>query len=302
MLIKVLKKIQRLEISTKNKVDSIFAGNYKSAFLGRGIEFADIRPYTFNDDIRDIDWKTTSKQGKVFVKKYQETRDNNLYFIFDFNPAIYFQTEKEEKFQKILEVFGILAFTAIKNGDNVGAIFTGLKKNKVFKAKKGRKNVLEILNQAIVEYQKKDLRGEKDYSKDFDFIQKILKRSSVVFWLSGYLPELKKEKELQKKWKSLKIKNDFIPVIVSDKFEKELVLVEDIVENLKILNPFKNEVQEYILDSKMIEEYKKEYQKREGDFVSFFRKNRMDVIFIENEEDIFRKLFIFFKRRQKHLI
>ncbi len=80
MLKEILKKIRHLEISAKNKITSQFSGNYRSAFKGRGIEFADIRPYDENDDVRDIDWNTTAKQGEVFVKTYHESRDNTLFF------------------------------------------------------------------------------------------------------------------------------------------------------------------------------------------------------------------------------
>ena len=153
MLKDILKKVRKLEVTSKNKINSLFSGNYRSAFKGRGIEFADIRLYDTEDDVRDIDWKTTSKQGEIYIKTYHESRDNTLFFVIDGSPSMQFSSQKELKYEKLLETFALLAFAAVQNGDRVGILFYGNGKGKIFPPKKGGRNVLRILKFCIEQYQ-----------------------------------------------------------------------------------------------------------------------------------------------------
>ncbi len=124
-----------------------------------------------------------------------------MFFLLDFSPAIYFQSSETGKFENMLETFALLAFSAIKNGDRVGVIFSGLKERKIFLPKRGRNHILQILTEAIKIYEKKDLAflGEGKNEEDLDFVLKILKHSSVVFYFSGHLPDLKERKSFFKK-------------------------------------------------------------------------------------------------------
>ncbi len=300
MLKRILKKVKRLEYTSQNKINSLFVGNYCSVFQGRGIEFADIRPYDLNDDIRDIDWKTTAKQGKVFVKKYQESRDNTLFFILDFSPAIYFQSSETGKFENMLETFAMLSFSAIKNGDRVGVIFSDLKERKVFLPKRGRNHIFKILTEAIKIYEKKefDFLGEEKSEEDLDFILKILKYSSVVFYFAGHLPDFKKRKSFFKKVKKIKMKHDFVPVIFSDQMERDLKIRGEI----DLQDSFSGKNETFLITDMVAEQYNKKYQKKKESFLSQLRKYRIETIFIDNSETIFKELFNFFKKRQKHLI
>jgi uncharacterized protein (DUF58 family) len=154
MLTDILKSLRRLELSAQNKITSLFAGNYRSAFRGRGIEFADIRPYDTGDDVRDIDWKTSSKQGEIYVKTYHESRDNTLFFLLDTSSAMRFSSQNIPKYKVQLETFALLAFSAVLNGDRVGAFVFDGETEKIFPPKKGRRNLLKsfriVLNRIAV--------------------------------------------------------------------------------------------------------------------------------------------------------
>ncbi len=301
MLKKILKKVKKIDISANNKINSLFAGNYRSVFLGRGIEFADLRPYEWGDDIRDIDWKTTSKQGEVFIKKYHESRDNTLFFIFDTSLPMFFTSEeKENKIENLLETFAILAFAADKNGDRVGAILPNGKELKIFPPKKGKRNILKILSEAVKVYSKKNAKAGngEDINNIFKITSKILKQSSVVFWLTGKIHKIHKNLKLEKSIKAIGRKNDFIPIIFSDKEERELKTRGEYT----FQDASTGRVKEIIITDDVANKYKSIYKNKRKNFSQFFRKYRMESIFIDENKKIYKNLLSFFKKRQMHKI
>src|SRR5262245_48222799 len=121
----LLKKVKKLEIKTRRKVDSTFAGEYHSAFKGQGLEFDEVRLYQFGDDIRSIDWNVTAKTGNVYIKKFREEREQTLFVLFDISGSEDFGRGTENKMQVGTELAAIMAFSAMKNNDKIGlATFT----------------------------------------------------------------------------------------------------------------------------------------------------------------------------------
>lgn len=295
MLKNILKKLRHVEVSANNKIDSLFAGNYKSAFRGRGVEFADIRAYDTGDDIRDIDWKTTSKQGGLFVKTYHESRDNTLFFLVDGSAIMQFSSVPEMKYERLLEVFSLLAFSAIKNGDRVGILWYDQEKIKIFPPKKGKKNLLQILLFCIEQYLhpskkiKKRVEKEKVFQKLFTF----LKHSSSIFWLTGEVAELSLSEK--KYLKMLRYKHDFTPVIFSDPFEESLA--EE--GNFSFQDPFSEKISFVTLTPEIAIHFKKIQIIQQRKFQDFFQKQRAHPLFITSKENIFKTLFLFFQSRQK---
>ena len=112
---------QLIDLVTLKKVSSLFAGNYRTSFRGSGIEFSDIREYAPGDDTSDIDWKTTARTGKVFIKKYEEDRERKVLFLLDVGASMRFGMGKHTKFDTLAEVFSILSFSSVQNGDPIGA-------------------------------------------------------------------------------------------------------------------------------------------------------------------------------------
>jgi uncharacterized protein (DUF58 family) len=296
---RILKKVRTIDLKANNKINSLFIGNYRSVFFGRGIEFADLRPYEFGDDVRSIDWKTTAKHGKPFVKKYHESRNNTLFFVVDASLAMHFSSQDEKKFETLLEVFAILSFVAIKNGDMVGAIFYGNGDAKIFPPKKGKRHVLKMLSCALELYNENDKTPQPlELKKSFRLTQKILKHPSVVFWLSGVIPDLGKEQDLTKTLKTISLEHDLIPVVFSDKEERELSVRGEFV----FQDSLTGRIRDVVIDEEVAREYSRIYQEKKKSFLHFFRRYRMESIFINNSDTIFPQLLMFFRKRQKHTV
>jgi len=294
MLKNILKKVRKLEINSKNKINSIFSGNYRSAFKGRGIEFADIRIYDFGDDVRDIDWKTTSKQGELYVKTYHESRDNTLFFVIDGSPNMFFSSIEKFKYEKLLETFALLAFAAVQNGDRVGILFYGNGKEKIFPPKKGQRNVLQILKFCIEQYQKnpKKTYAKVDLSKIFRKILSFLNHSSVIFWLNGELETL--SPIIRRNIKMLHFKHDFTPIVFSDPMENSFSEEGE----FSFKDSFTDKITSITVDSKLIKNYKKIRYEKSKKFKNFFYKNNMETLLFDSNTKIFQQLFLFFRKRQ----
>ena len=296
---KILKKIKKIEISANNQINSLFTGNYRSVFQGRGIEFADLRPYESGDDVRDIDWKTTAKQNKTYIKKYHESRNNTLFFILDISEDAKFTSRNEKKFENILETFAVLAFSAVKNGDQVGVILSGRDEPVLFPPKKGKHNILKILTTALKFYEHHDYKKYKhNLIKDLKLVKKILKHSSIIFWFSAKIPNLKEKMTLQKALKGLTLKHDFIPIIFTDPAEENLNLYGE--WNFENLENQKSE--SFYFNQALLNKFYELFKEQKQDFINFFRKLRIESVFIKSSDDIFKELFMFFKKRQKHLV
>jgi uncharacterized protein (DUF58 family) len=292
MLPSILKKVRLLDLKTKNKITSLFAGNYRSAFKGRGIEFADIRLYDMGDDVRDIDWKTSSKQGELYVKTYHEARDNNLFFLIDVSPALQFRSTEKFKYETLLETFAMLAFSAVQNGDRVGALIYGNGKLKIFPAKKRRKNILNIMAYCLEQYSAKNPAKKLiKKSEIFHLVQNFLKRSATIFWLTD---DLELDKKSREKIKLLKYKHDFIPLIINDPVENNLQQTGHFI----LQNARTSELQSVFANKEVLENFRKIRFQKQKNFVDFFQKNRMDSLFITTIDKLFPKLLRFFQFRQ----
>lgn len=291
MLPSILQKVRLLDLKTKNKITSLFAGNYRSAFKGRGIEFADIRPYDMGDDVRDIDWKTSSKQGELFVKTYHEARDNNIFFLIDVSPIMNFRSTQKFKYETLLETFAMLAFSASQNGDRVGAMIYGNGNLKIFPAKKRRKNILNIMAYCLEQYKSPLIGNTAKKEEVFRLLQKFIKRSATIFWLTGDTELNEKSRE---KIKHLKYKHDFITVLISDPVENKWEERGSFV----LQNPQTRELQQIFVDKNVLENYRKIRFIKLKNFAQFFRKNSMESLFIETTDKLFPKLLKFFQLRQ----
>jgi len=294
MIKDILKQVKKLDVFTKNNINSLFLGNYRSAFRGRGIEFADIRQYDIGDDVRDIDWKTTSKQGDVYVKTYHESRDNTLFFIIDGSESMYFSSTEKKKYELLLETFALTAFAAVQNGDRVGMLFYGNGPEKIFPPKKGRKNVLKILKFCIEQYSKKEFEKYTDKpEKKFHTVLALLKHSASIFWLTGNMENTPK---IQKNIKMLKSKNDLVPIVFVDPVEKKWTELGEIT----FADSRTGEIASIVVTPEIVKNHQKKYADKKEIFQKFFQKNRMETLFISHTERIYQKLFLFFQSRQKN--
>jgi len=145
----LIKRVRRIEIKTRGLSRNIFAGEYHSAFKGRGMAFSEVREYQFGDDIRNIDWNVTARYNKPFVKIYEEERELTVMLLIDVSGSREFGSTDKLKKNIITEISAILAFSAIQNNDKIGVIFFSNKIEKFIPPKKGRSHILRIISELI---------------------------------------------------------------------------------------------------------------------------------------------------------
>ena len=180
----ILKKVRLIEIKTRHVVNDIFGGEYHSAFKGKGMEFAEVREYVPGDDIRDIDWNVTARTGKPFIKKFDEERELTVMLMIDVSASGFYGTGDTLKSDLMVELSSVLSFSANKNNDKVGLILFSDKIEKFIPPKKGKSHVMRIIRELIF-YKAEDQKT--DISQAIEFVQKVVKRKSVIFLLSDYL-------------------------------------------------------------------------------------------------------------------
>jgi len=210
----ILKKVRRIEITTRSLVNDVFSGEYHSVFKGRGIDFSEVREYTMGDDIRNIDWNVTARMGHPYVKIFQEERELTVILMVDVSSSGNFGTYEQMKGEIATEICALLAFSAIKNNDKVGLIIFTDRVEKFVPPKKGKSHVLRVLRELL--YHEPE-STQTDIAGALEFLNKITKRKSVVFLISDFI-STGYEKALQIANK----KHDVVAITVTDPRETEL--------------------------------------------------------------------------------
>jgi len=180
----VMHEVRRIEITTRHLVRDIVAGEYTSAFRGRGVEFAEVREYQPGDDVRTIDWNVTARLGSAYVKRYLEERELTVGFVVDFSASKRFGSRRRTKGELATEVCAVLALAAAGNNDRVGALFFTDRVEQMIPARKGRRHVLRIISD-LLSFQPAgtgtDLTGALTY------LESVLRRRSVLFVVSDFM-------------------------------------------------------------------------------------------------------------------
>lgn len=179
----ILKRVRQIEIKTRGLSNNIFAGQYHSAFKGRGMAFSEVREYQFGDDVRDIDWNVTARFHKPYVKVFEEERELTVMLLIDVSGSLDFGTTKQMKRDMVTEIAATLAFSAIQNNDKIGVIFFSEKIEKYIPPKKGRKHILYIIREML------DFHPESkktDVKLAVEFLTSVLKRRCTAFVLSDF--------------------------------------------------------------------------------------------------------------------
>lgn len=182
----LLKRVRQIEIKTRGLSSNIFAGQYHSAFKGRGMAFSEVREYQFGDDVRDIDWNVTARFNKPYIKVYEEERELTVVLLVDVSGSLEFGTIKQMKKDMVTEIAATLAFSAIQNNDKIGVIFFSDRIEKFIPPKKGRKHILYIIRELIdfhSESRKTDIRFGLEY------LTNVMRRHCTVFLLSDFIDQ-----------------------------------------------------------------------------------------------------------------
>ena len=210
----VLKKVRRIEISTRGLVNDVFSGQYQSVFKGRGMDFSEVREYQIGDDIRTIDWNVTARTGQPFVKTFQEERELTVMLVVDASASGEFGTAQRMKGEIAVEICALLAFSAIKNNDKVGLIIFSDQLEKYVPPRKGRKHVLRVVRELL--YHKPENRGT-DVGVALEHLNRVVKRHSVVFLVSDFLAT-----NYERSLRVANRRHDVVAIRVFDNREKEM--------------------------------------------------------------------------------
>jgi len=210
----ILKKVQRIQIVANRTVNDLFAGQYKSVFRGRGMEFDEVREYQPGDDIRTIDWNVTARTGDCFVKLFCEERELTVFFLVDVSASGVFGSTQQSKLDLVVEVAALLMFSALKNNDKVGLIKFCDEVIEFLPPRKGKSHVLHIIRQLI---DVQPIARETHLQSALDFLNQVQKRRAVVFLISDFLgPSARRSLAITNK------RHDLTAITVSDPREHAL--------------------------------------------------------------------------------
>ena len=211
----ILKKVRKIEIKTRGLSQNIFAGQYHSAFKGRGMAFAEVREYQFGDDVRDIDWNVTARFRKPYVKVFEEERELTVMLLVDVSGSLDFGTRSRMKSEMATEIAATIAYSAIQNNDKIGVVFFSDRIEKYIPPKKGRKHNLYIIREMLdfkPESRKTDIGGA------MEFFTRVMKRRTTAFVLSDFYDRHDFFKQMQ----IANNKHDVMAIQVYDKWAKAL--------------------------------------------------------------------------------
>lgn len=211
----LLKRVRQIEIKTKGLSNNIFAGEYHSAFKGRGMAFAEVREYQYGDNVRDIEWNVTARFNKPFVKVFEEERELTVMLCVDVSGSLEFGSCVQTKRQMLTEIAATLAFSAIQNNDKIGVLFFSDHIEKFIPPKKGRKHILYIIRE-LLEFKPESART--DVGQAVEFLTSAIKRRCTAFVLSDFIDE----KDFRQPLTIANRKHDVVAVQVYDRRIAEL--------------------------------------------------------------------------------
>ena len=180
----LLKKVRKIEIKTRALSHQIFAGEYHSAFKGRGMAFSEVREYQYGDDVRNMDWNVTARLRSPYVKVFEEEREMTVVLLVDVSRSRLFGTAGQNRRDVLAEIAAVLSFSAIINNDKVGALFFSEKVEKFIPPKKGRSHLLHIIRE-IIEFQ--PTVDGTDISEALRYLTNAIKKKCTAFLLSDMI-------------------------------------------------------------------------------------------------------------------
>ncbi len=284
----ILKKVRKIEIHTKGMVNNIFGGEYQSAFKGRGMEFSEVRAYTYGDDIRQIDWNVTARTGEPFIKMFEEEREQTLMLCVDISPSGVFGSRTQSKMELAIEICAVLAFSAIKNSDKVGLVLFTDVIEKVVPPKKGRIHVLRLIRELLTT----EPEGTgTDISEALSYVNRLLNRRAIVVMASDF-----QDDNYDKQLKITNKKHDLVSIFINDKLEDEL-------PDLGLI-PLKDaETGQEVLVDTSSKKVRQAYQKRriteKKQIRNQFLRMKIDTIELHTNESYVQPLMNFFHRRAR---
>ena len=283
----IIKKVRKIEIKTRGLSSNIFAGQYHSAFKGRGMAFSEVREYQFGDDVRDIDWNVTARFHRPYVKVFEEERELTVMLLIDVSGSLDFGTQKQMKRDMVTEIAATIAFSAIQNNDKIGVVFFSDRIEKYIPPKKGRKHILYIIRE-MLNFQPESKRT--DVKQAVEFLSSVQKRRTTAFILSDFYVR----DEFQQ---SLQICNRKHDVVASQVYDQRARELPD-VGLMKVVDAETGHEQYVDTGSKALRQaYHRYWNSRQSQLEETFNKSNVDHVSVATNEDFVKALMMLFKQR-----
>ena len=283
----IIKKVRKIEIKTRGLSQNIFAGQYHSAFKGRGMAFSEVREYQYGDDVRDIDWNVTARCHRPYVKVYEEEREMTVMLLVDLSGSLDFGSVQQTKRDLVTEIASTLAFSAIQNNDKIGVILFTDRIEKYIPPKKGRKHILYIIHE-LLNFKPAGIRT--DIGMAVSYLTQVMKRRCTAFLLSDFYSRSDFSKPIQ----IANSKHDVVAIQVYDPRAKSL-------PDIGLMKVRDAETgHEMIIDTssaKLRQAHARYWIEREDLLNRTFAKSKVDWTSVATNENFTKALLLLFKKR-----
>ncbi|MBL7967180.1 MAG: DUF58 domain-containing protein [Prolixibacteraceae bacterium] len=284
----LIKRVRKIEIKTRGLSRNIFAGEYHSAFKGRGMAFSEVREYQFGDDIRNIDWNVTARYSKPFVKVYEEERELTVMLLIDVSGSREFGSGDKLKKNIVTEIAAVLAFSAIQNNDKIGVIFFSEKIEKFIPPKKGRSHILRIISE-LIDFEP-EARGT-DISGAIRYLTNAIKKRCTAFVISDFIQN---DPSLENALSIANNRHDVVALRIYDEREASL-------PNIGMIKLKDAETGNYTWvdtsDRHARHIYRKWWHNLSEQLDNSFKKSGVDYVSISTNHDYVKSLMTLFKKR-----
>ena len=283
----LLSKVRKIEIKSRGLSQNIFAGEYHSAFKGRGMMFSEVREYQYGDDVRDIDWNVTARQNKPYVKVYEEERELTVMLLVDMSASGLFGAVGSEKREMIAEIAATLAFSATQNNDKIGAVFFTDRVEKFIPPAKGKKQILLIIRQ-LLDFQPRSRRT--NIAEALVHFTNAQKKRCTAFLISDFIDQSDYKQPLQ----IARNKHDMMAIQVYDKRDTQM----PDVGLIRFADLETSSTRWVDTSSKGTRKaYDRWWYQRQQAMAETLRSSRVDFVSVATDEDYVRQLMALFKNR-----
>ena len=283
----ILKRVRQIEIKTRGLSNNIFAGQYHSAFKGKGMSFSEVREYQYGDDVRDIDWNVTARYHKPYVKVFEEERELTVMLLIDVSNSLDFGTVKQMKKDMVTEIAATLAFSAIQNNDKIGVIFFSDRIEKFIPPKKGRKHILYIIRE-LLDFKPESKRT--DIKMAVEYLTNVIKKRCVTFMLSDFIDDNDYRN-------ALTIANRKHDIVAIQVYDRRLAELPDV--GLMKVRDAETGHEQWIDTSsaKLRNAHHAWWKERQVRLAETFTKSNVDSVLVRTDQDYVKSLLNLFAKR-----
>ena len=283
----ILKRVRQIEIKTRGLSNNIFAGQYHSAFKGKGMSFSEVREYQYGDDVRDIDWNVTARYNKPYVKVFEEERELTVMLMIDVSNSLDFGTVKQMKKDMVTEIAATLAFSAIQNNDKIGVIFFSDRIEKFIPPKKGRKHILYIIRE-LLDFKPESKRT--DIKMAVEYLTNVIKKRCVTLMLSDFIDDNDYRN-------ALTIANRKHDIVAIQVYDRRLAELPDV--GLMKVRDAETGHEQWIDTSsaKLRNAHHAWWKERQVRLAETFTKSNVDSVSVRTDQDYVKSLLNLFAKR-----